>query len=211
MGDVKGSRVLVVCRKSFNTPSTLPFIPFTVLVITSSWSLHHSEEREQTGSKVVQVRRRIRRRRGRWSPRQCCCTIPAQSPCAPSTAAAPPIWKRGVKALFSRTPDPTTRLFTRQDWTTQEKLRESWIGSDWFQPNHFVVAPPAILEGSEHVNKGHWPLTLIGQTLVTQTWTNEVWSTTPPLTDTPTASWVAIAEGSVQPGGRTTKQEGRVS
>ena len=72
-----------------------------------------------------------------------------------TTAAAPPIWKRGVKALFSRTPDPTTRLFTRQDWTTQEKLRESWIGSDWFQPNHFVVSPPAILEGSEHVNKGH--------------------------------------------------------
>ena len=154
MGEVKGSRVLVVCRKSFNTPSTLPFIP-TVLVITfRCLSLHHSEEREQTGSKVVQVRR-IRRRRGRWkSPRQCCCTIPAQSPCAPSTAAAPPIWKRGVKALFSPTPDPTTQIL-HHDPTTEEKLRESWIGLDWFQPNHFVVPPPAILEGSEHVNKGH--------------------------------------------------------
>ena len=99
----------------------------------SLWSLHHSEEREQTGSKVVQVRR-LRRRRGRWkSPRQCCCTIPAQSPCAPSTAAAPPIWKRGVKALFSPTPDPTTQILHittgpfRKNW---ERVGLAWTGSN---------------------------------------------------------------------------------
>ena len=88
IGDVNGSRVLVVCKKSFNTPSTVPFIAELIgcnFRFTSSLSKHRGGSRSPPQSSnwketldvpdcnAIQVSSRSRR----------CRSIPAPSPCAP--------------------------------------------------------------------------------------------------------------------------------
>ena len=154
IGDVNGSRVLVVCKKSFNTPSTVPFIAELIgcnLRFTSSLSKHRGGSRSPPQSSnwketldvpdcnAIQVSSRSRR----------CRSIPAPSPCAPPLLHL----RSGMEALklhnsnvFSDTLHPPGTGLAHSKEAPGGRESERWL--DWFQPNHFVVPPPPAIRAS---------------------------------------------------------------
>ena len=153
MGDVKGRRVLVEVKKSFSTPSTVPFIAELIrFTFTSSLP-----KKQRGGSRSPPSSTSKNWRETLAAPPDCnaiqvsrcssssrrCRSIPAPSPCALLHL------RSGMEALklhnsnvFSDT--GATPAHTRPQTAPEKSGRESERGLDWFQPNHFVVPPPAI-------------------------------------------------------------------